>query len=468
MKYYSDIFSISIQGPKEGVVRMLNAAIRNVGAGKVITEDDSIETINEKVTEDDGVNGLRVSIIDLMDEQSLEDSIIREKKSDFDQKMEHARDVLAGKVKFDDEYDAEEAYSEASYKLEYMCDGRFIDILSVLEVDGGYEVKMEFYIGEEPVTCPDWTNWNDVCRLYGCKVVVDDVEFLNGSFFRFCGTAIYEMEDGNVKEIRIEPKLDEYVEAFDKLCKMAPERYRKLKIQDMETKVSALQAELSKEKLLVLLEQLDETDGHLDIPDGVTELSSVMWRYADKLRSISIPASVDTINKHAISSTSLESIEISPDNPYFCSVNNCILNKDKTRLLIGCKGSTVPESITEIEDSAFSCCRGLEKITIPSHVKRVGRNAFSGCTSLSELVIEDGVECLGYASFMGCTALTSVVLPDSLTGLPAGVFDGCTSLTDVTLPKHLENKANNAFKNTPWGGFVEVPAKKKTDDDLPF
>lgn len=470
MKYYSDIFSINIVGPKEGVVRMLNAAIRNVGTGNVVTEDDNIETINEKVKEDDGGYGLRISILDLMDEQCLKDSIILEKKLAFDKKREYHKAVLAGEVKFDSEEDEEYAYWKAQEESEGMCDGRFIDILKVLEVDGVYEVKMEFYIGEDSISSPDWAGWDDVCRLYGCKVVVDDVEFLNGGFLRFCGTTICEMEEGKLKKTRIEPKLDiyGYIYAFKELCKMAPEHYRQIKIQDMEAKVRALQTEISREKLSILLEQLDDTQGHLDVPEGVTYLSDVMWPYKDKFRSIYIPASVDTINKYAISSSNLESIEISPDNPNFCSVNNCILDKDKTRLLIGCKGSIVPEGIIEIENSAFSGCRGLEKITIPSHIKKVGNHTFCDCTELVELVIEDGVESLGWASFSGCTALTSVVIPDSLTNLPTQLFEGCTSLTDVTLPKHLEEKADDAFKNTPWGGFEEVPAKTANEDDLPF
>lgn len=242
------------------------------------------------------------------------------------------------------------------------------------------------------------------------------------------------MEDGNDKETTIAPELNlfEYVRAFDKLIKVNPDHYRKKKICDMEAKVRTLQAEISNENLLLQLQRLDETQGHLDVPEGVTHLSSVMWHYANKLRSIYIPASVDTINKHAISASSLESIEISPGNPYFCSDNNCILNKEKTRLLVGCKGSIVPDGVEEIEDSAFSDCCGLERIIIPSHVKKVGNRAFSGCTSLSKLIVEEGVEHLGFAS-----------------------FQGCTSLTDVTLPQSLEDMTDDAFKNTPWSGNVE-------------
>lgn len=435
------ITQIAISGKRESMIRMLNAALCNVESKNVITESDDLDVINHKLMADDGM-GIEIGIPDLLAAEFLEDKLLQEQK---------------------------QKYEADSHDDEYEYSGRSIEVVRVENSESGYTAKFSMYEYEDYHYC-DWVNWSDIARLYDCRVIVDVDAFWNGGFdeYEFCGTTIYEMTDGSVKETHIVPRIEdkEYFEAFDKLCKLNPKRYRQKQIDDLEAKISALQAEISREKLLVLLENLDETDGHLAVPEGVTRLSEVMWPYADKLRSIYIPASVDTINKRAISSSNLESIEISPDNPDFCSVNNCILDKDKTRLLIGCRGSVIPEGVAEIEGYAFYGCCGLEKMTIPSHVKRVGSHAFSDCTGLSKLIIEDGVEDLGLASFMGCTALTSVTLPETLTDLPLKVFEGCTSLTDVTLPKHQVDTADDAFKNTPWGGGVVVPAK--TDDDLPF
>ena len=141
-------------------------------------------------------------------------------------------------------------------------------------------------------------------------------------------------------------------------------------VADIEVKIRELQDMLSREKLLIQLARLDETNGRLDVPEGVIEVSDVLWKYREKLKSICIPASVDTINKIAIAHSNIESIEISPENPYFCSVNNCILNKEKTKLRIGCKGSVIPDGIVEIEDSASSGCDGLQSIIIPPGTKQ--------------------------------------------------------------------------------------------------
>lgn len=51
MSYYSDIFKIYIQGPKGGVIRMLNAAICHVGMGCKIAERDSMTSSSKKHVE---------------------------------------------------------------------------------------------------------------------------------------------------------------------------------------------------------------------------------------------------------------------------------------------------------------------------------------------------------------------------------------------------------------------------------
>lgn len=422
MGQYITLFTII--GKSENIIRLLNAALHNIGSDQVIEEGDDLDVMNSKLMGDDE-KGIQIGIPDLLDEEHLKEEGLQVQKRQYEERIQTEDD-------------------------EYLCKGRWISFVRVEISKEGYVAKFSLYEYED-YRYQDWVNWQDIVRLYDCRVIADVDGYWNGQFDGACRTAIYEMVEGSVKETCLVPELEyqKYIETLDTLCKMNPKRYRERKIQSMEAKVSALQAEISREKLLSLLEQLDETKGRLVVPDGVTELSDVLCPYAYKLRSIYIPASVDTINKHAISSSNLESIEISPDNPNFCSENNCILDKDKTRLLIGCKGSAIPEGITEIENSAFSGCRGLEKITIPSHVKKVGNDAFSYCTGLSELTIEDGVEKLGWASFMGCTSLFKVVLPESLDFISDGAFEDCTSLTNVTLPIQFENRKNDIFSKSP-------------------
>lgn len=95
MSLYQDMTYISLLGSRENVVRMLNAVIRTLGNGNVITDDDDLETINNMLKADDG-RGFRIAIPDLLDEQCMEDARLREKKAAFEKKLEEKRmiDIL--------------------------------------------------------------------------------------------------------------------------------------------------------------------------------------------------------------------------------------------------------------------------------------------------------------------------------------------------------------------------------------
>ena len=412
MNFYKNCISIAIKGEKNDIIRMLNAAIRNVGTGNVISINDDIEAINKKIKV-----GM-VSLTDLIDEEALKDSIIQNQK----------------KISF-----------ESEEEEEYTSDGRVISIFSVSESGNNLEVQMGYDLGDDDdlEDCPHRADWVDICRLYALKIIVKDVQYLNGRFDGYCYFAVHKKsKDGSVKSTEIKPaqSFSGYVESLREILREDPLSVSDI-INDLELTIKMLQEELSEKKLLVALNSLDETNGHLQVPEGVTEISDVTWKYGEKIKSIYIPASVTVINMQSISSSNIETIEISPNNPCFCSVNNCILNKEKTTLLGGCCGSVIPDGITRIENSAFRDCRGLVEVKIQTGVKEIGLYAF-----------------------LGCVSLRSVVLPETLDDLPLGCFSDCTSLTNVTLPDHLKDTGLEVFRNTPYGGGLE----EDQDSDLWF
>lgn len=275
MSYYSVISNIYVHGPKEGIVKMLNVAIRNAGSKNIIAEDDNIETINEKVKVDDGGHKLRIAIIDLMDEQCLKDNIIQEKKAAYVKDLDTYRDALAENMKF---YNSDEELVEYLQDKGEWCNGRLIDILEVLEVDGNYRVRMHSDIPEDVPLFPEWADWGDVCRLYGYKIIIDveECECLGPAGpALFSGTHIYEMEDGNAKKTSIFPEhaisIWKYEDEFEKLIMMDPERYRKFKIQSMEEMVKDLQLRIDAEKQLLLPDRIREMQGLFDESENVTE-----------------------------------------------------------------------------------------------------------------------------------------------------------------------------------------------------
>jgi hypothetical protein len=98
---------------------------------------------------------------------------------------------------------------------------------------------------------------------------------------------------------------------------------------------------------------------------------------------------------------------------------------------------TIPNSVTNIGDSAFQSCASLTSIAIPNSVTNIGASAFRSCTSLTNVTIPNSVTSIGDFAFHSCTNLTSVTIPNSVTSIGTDAFDECTSLTGITIPNSV-------------------------------
>ena len=53
----------------------------------------------------------------------------------------------------------------------------------------------------------------------------------------------------------------------------------------------------------------------------------------------------------------------------------------------------IPDSVTNIDEYAFSCCKSLKEIIIPNSVKHIGNYTFYDCESLISITIPNSVNC---------------------------------------------------------------------------
>ena len=217
----------------------------------------------------------------------------------------------------------------------------------------------------------------------------------------------------------------------------------------------------------------------VEIPASVTGIGSRAFENCSALENITIPDSVTRIDGNIfIGCTSLSSVIVDKDNTVYDSRNDCnaIIETSKNLLLTGCLNTIIPESVTSIEDKAFSGCSGLISIEIPESVTSIGKYSFYNCSSLTNIEIPDSVTYIGSNVFSGCNSLASICLPfiverlenpsntsfsyffetvpTSLknvevtngTSVVTNSFSGCSSLETIKIPNTITSIGNYAFR----------------------
>src|SRR5574344_836451 len=191
----------------------------------------------------------------------------------------------------------------------------------------------------------------------------------------------------------------------------------------------------------------------VSIPSGVTSIGVQAFFNCPALTSVSIPTIVTSIGTRVFQGCSgLTTITVDASNATYRSTGgdgnecNAILSKDGKTLFAGCKTTTIPGSVTSIENYAFYGCSGLTSVSIPSGVTSIGDQTFFGCSGLTSVSIPSGVTSIGSSAFSGCSGLTSVSIPSGVTSIGDYVFFGCTGLTSVSIPGGVTSIGVQAFR----------------------
>ena len=166
----------------------------------------------------------------------------------------------------------------------------------------------------------------------------------------------------------------------------------------------------------------------------------------------------------------LVSITVSPDNKYYRSESNCLIEIATNKLILGCKNSIIPDSVRSIGNFAFNECIGLSSIVIPNGVTSIGYGAFNKCSRLSSIVMPNSVNSIGEGAFYGCTSLKnitipigvkeikestfaqcdnfqSIIIPDGVTSIETYAFYGCDNLQNITIPDSVTSIGQCVFDN---------------------
>lgn len=142
------------------------------------------------------------------------------------------------------------------------------------------------------------------------------------------------------------------------------------------------------------------------LPESLTRIRDNAFANCKALKEIYIPENVMIIGVGVfVGCEALERIAVDPANPVYYDEGDCVIKREETMLVAGCKNSVIP------------------------NVKIIYKSAFCGCDNLRSVRLPDGLEIIGAWAFRNCKDLTEVYIPSSVKKIEMFAFSDCPNLT---------------------------------------
>lgn len=185
--------------------------------------------------------------------------------------------------------------------------------------------------------------------------------------------------------------------------------------------------------------------------DGIKEMYSLVFCNTS-IESFFVPASMEIMNAHSLSTGMLKEIKVDENNEFFTAINGNLYSKDKKTFMTYAGGKTDEEFI------------------VPDFVTLVARGAFRECGYLKKIVFHDGItdfvkeqnNIYSLCLCEYCPELTELVLPKGIKELNATVSE-CKKLKFIEFKDGLETITNIAVSHL---DSVVLPTSLKSMEGL--
>ena len=193
-------------------------------------------------------------------------------------------------------------------------------------------------------------------------------------------------------------------------------------------------------------------------PSKVKELKADVFRACDKLKEVVLPASITEIAAAFYECGELEKITI-PEGSKLKTIKASAFATNKKLKNFNIEGSCDLETI---ESNAFANAEKLESFNFPKSVKNIELNAFSGCKSMSTVKFHDDadIEIIGAGAFADC-GLTGISIPKKVKTIEREAFRGCKVLKKIDVTEFTTKIDPEAFKYC--DNLTDINVSKKNE-----
>ena len=170
------------------------------------------------------------------------------------------------------------------------------------------------------------------------------------------------------------------------------------------------------------------------LPDSVQEIGNGVFGNCTSLETVEFGKELKKLGIGPFAGCqSLSEIVISKENESFVMEDDCLYDKEKTKLFLVLPGRekdsyTMPSSVTDVAEYALWGNPSVKSITLSSNLKQIPDYAFSNCKELLGITIPYSVTSIGVKAFSDCVNLETVVIPSVVSSIHDTAFDGCVKL----------------------------------------
>lgn len=202
-----------------------------------------------------------------------------------------------------------------------------------------------------------------------------------------------------------------------------------------------------------------------DASNNITAVEEAAFQNA-LVSGLVLPNTITSLGRYCFSGASIKTLTVPPlvtvlpsgafaqIQPVYNSETgeelpiNIILPQNLTKIGAWCfdgasiKQISIPDTVTEIGESAFNYCPALESFTIPPLLQKISDRMLSQCKSLTSIAIPASVTEIGEAAFSS-EGITSITIPETVTTLGQSVLLDCQSLATINIQANVTEIPDN-------------------------